>query len=764
MEEVERFGRLCRPRPAVLPALLVVDQGTESPSRAGLVSLYRSIEAHIHEDVEAFQEYFKINAPIFIPHKKIWVNKSGCVWDATPGVSDENALSETYKELYNFFFHHLQVRSATIEKVVSQLREMNLQSEENAFLRKLLLYSLDKFLRRNPNHFSKLRPLENVPIVPIAPKQGMESHQLASLNRPTWLFADRYDYHHSFLDRSTVRFADFAVELFPDLEALCLAISKAWPVDGQHCLSTLVREEKDIGAGVVYDLKWTSVFRDKLKFLRRYMMPSPYILTPRLTTSRIVKVGAAFEIKRKLDLLHSLKVYSAPTLSVRTFLSQGQLGKSVEGAAVARQALHKTTVSDLKFYVRNDANPFQCLEALGGEFISFCNIGDGRYQYLVQSVMISQDDRQMYDILTRERIGGNEVPPYVPLPVQTLEMVPAPEPRHPLAKVSGNVKQTSAPAQIVQKEPSVTVSMPVAADGKVATATISPIPEQASDLAAMSTLRISGTTLGPKQDHVSGREALQASRLRDQQSVIQIGGTPATVPAPRPRPTDAQNYFAVYDPKSAGRPGLTGVNRSAMSNSSLPPVARQRSSPPSYTTESPNRYARAKTEADFVREQDIGIQGEVRVWDILKDVFGQDLDAKYWTSELRDLAKLNLPHWRPEDPELTYGDFTVPDRGGLLTSWLLANGVELPQSSVAATRIYHIEVKSTAGPSQEPIHMSQLQMLRCEELSGNVEEVFLVFRLFELDSGNGETEIFADPWKMIQEGRLTREPESWLIQ
>lgn len=46
-----------------------------------------------------------------------------------------------------------------------------------------------------------------------------------------------------------------------------------------------------------------------------------------------------------------------------------------------------------------------------------------------------------------------------------------------------------------------------------------------------------------------------------------------------------------------------------------------------------------------MREQNIGIQGEMKVWNILKEIFGQDLDVKYWTSEIRVRAKLNVPHW-----------------------------------------------------------------------------------------------------------------------
>lgn len=193
-------------------------------------------------------------------------------------MSDEHALSDAYPELYNFFFHHLQVRSATIEKVINQLRDMNVQDEETPQLRKLLLFSLSNFLRRTPKDFVKLRALEGVPVVPIVSTYGVVSHQLASLNKSTWLFADRHDYHKSFIDRNTVRFADFDVESYPQLEPLVLAIFKAWPVDGQHCLSSLVKEVKDIGTGIVYNPQGTVLFRDKLKFLRRYLTSSPHAI------------------------------------------------------------------------------------------------------------------------------------------------------------------------------------------------------------------------------------------------------------------------------------------------------------------------------------------------------------------------------------------------------------------------------------------------------------------------------------------------------
>ena len=81
-------------------------------------------------------------------------------------------------------------------------------------LRKKLLLSLNRRLAETPGDLPKLRSLENVPLIPIAPKYGMEVTRLASLNRPTWLFADQHDYYESFKDHEKVSFAAFSVDDF----------------------------------------------------------------------------------------------------------------------------------------------------------------------------------------------------------------------------------------------------------------------------------------------------------------------------------------------------------------------------------------------------------------------------------------------------------------------------------------------------------------------------------------------------------------------
>jgi hypothetical protein len=173
--------------------------------------------------------------------------------------------------LKNFFWFTLKIQSATIESVIERLRNMSMPGNDDPALRKKLLFSLDRRLVENKGDLPKLRSLENVPLMPIAPKYGMEATRLASLNRPTWLFADQHDYYESFKDHDKVSFAAFSVDEFFRIEKLCETVGKLWIVDGERRLSLLVKEEMIANTSFVFNPILTATFRSKLKFLRRYI-------------------------------------------------------------------------------------------------------------------------------------------------------------------------------------------------------------------------------------------------------------------------------------------------------------------------------------------------------------------------------------------------------------------------------------------------------------------------------------------------------------
>ena len=206
---------------------------------------------------------------IYIYTKNTWCSKSNCVWKPIPGVDEKEVLSSLYPKLESFFVTNLLIDNGTIEMIVLKLTSISQPGQDDAKNRKPLLYALNDFLREKPTDYSKLRPLENVPVMPIASRLGLDGVRLASLNKATWCFGDIHDYYESFKGLEGVNFADFDIDDFPKLQHLADAIKAAWSVDGQRRLSLLVKRTEDFGSDIRYSMSWTTILREKLQFLRR---------------------------------------------------------------------------------------------------------------------------------------------------------------------------------------------------------------------------------------------------------------------------------------------------------------------------------------------------------------------------------------------------------------------------------------------------------------------------------------------------------------
>jgi len=207
-------------------------------------------------------------------HQERLVQQTDCVWKPIPGVDEKEVLSTLYPKMASFFVTNLLIDNGTIEMIVLKLMHISQPGQDDLKNRKPLLYALSDFLHEKPGDFAKIRPLQDVPVMPIAQRLDLEGVRLASMNKATWCFSDIHDYYESFKGVEGVNFADFDIDDFPKLHHLSDAIKSAWPVDGQRRLSELVKRTSDFGAYVVYSMKWTEFLRKKLKFVRRWA-PKP---------------------------------------------------------------------------------------------------------------------------------------------------------------------------------------------------------------------------------------------------------------------------------------------------------------------------------------------------------------------------------------------------------------------------------------------------------------------------------------------------------
>lgn len=184
-------------------------------------------------------------------------------------MSAGNVLADQYPELQSFFFHKLKIPSATIAKVIDELRTNTANASLDMQRRKVLIFTLSDFLKKSPKDSHKLEVLKDVPVMPVGDSRfGTSAINIVSLNKMWWYFADQHRYYNCFLNKLT--FADFRVDEYTRLEPLDQAIRRVW--GEHHRLSVSVIEEKDLGSPFTLDPNSTNSLREKVKYLRRYVM------------------------------------------------------------------------------------------------------------------------------------------------------------------------------------------------------------------------------------------------------------------------------------------------------------------------------------------------------------------------------------------------------------------------------------------------------------------------------------------------------------
>lgn len=182
----------------------------------------------------------------------------------------EITLADHYHELQSFFFHRLKIPSATITKVIDELRANTGHDSLDILRRKALIFTLSDFLKRTPRDSPKLEALKDVPVIPVADNRyGTSAINIASLNKTWWCFADQHRYYKCF--QSKVAFAAFRVEEYARLEPLDQAMQRVWGGE-HHRLSSSVVENRDHGARPNLDANGTNALREKVKYVRRYVM------------------------------------------------------------------------------------------------------------------------------------------------------------------------------------------------------------------------------------------------------------------------------------------------------------------------------------------------------------------------------------------------------------------------------------------------------------------------------------------------------------
>ncbi|RBA17408.1 hypothetical protein FPRO05_02132 [Fusarium proliferatum] len=150
------------------------------------------------------------------------------------------------------------------------------------------------------------------------------------------------------------------------------------------------------------------------------------------------------------------------------------------------------------------------------------------------------------------------------------------------------------------------------------------------------------------------------------------------------------------------------------------------------------------------RDKKVGAAGELYVFELL--------------------SNLNLPNWNRTNWQKAWrgretADLVYVDTEGHLTNTLIGCGYLGHDEWHGARPRYYIEVKTTTGPCSTAFYMSGKQYQLMQQIHHNEDhsEIYMVFRVFQLDSDEIGLCVYTDPEKLRQDGRLLFKGQAWSI-
>ncbi|RKL19789.1 hypothetical protein BFJ68_g3268 [Fusarium oxysporum] len=149
------------------------------------------------------------------------------------------------------------------------------------------------------------------------------------------------------------------------------------------------------------------------------------------------------------------------------------------------------------------------------------------------------------------------------------------------------------------------------------------------------------------------------------------------------------------------------------------------------------------------RYREIGFLGERFVYRMFQSRI-KDWTYENWTSKLR----VEAGHPRFTGREKDFSDFTYQDRFGQMKGVLREAGMDVIVEWTHNTK-FHLEVKATLGPCSEPCFVSQNQLDKMRQYEGDLGNVYILIRVFQLEAEGGPSfRFFLNPWSLYLEGAL----------
>ncbi|RYP39352.1 hypothetical protein DL767_002263 [Monosporascus sp. MG133] len=169
--------------------------------------------------------------------------------------------------------------------------------------------------------------------------------------------------------------------------------------------------------------------------------------------------------------------------------------------------------------------------------------------------------------------------------------------------------------------------------------------------------------------------------------------------------------------------------------------------------------------ASIERDKKVGAAGELFVFELLSSLnpplrgFCRD----NWKSTIRRYATAhpdyaNISDWKG----IETSDLEYKDEIGTLTEALVRHRY-LSSTWRRRPPQYYIEVKTTPGPWDTPFFMSHAQYEKMRRLSTQ-DSIYVIFRVSDLYSTRVGCQIYVDPLRLANEGRLMFTADRWTVK
>ena len=237
-------------------------------SQKCIANLYEKIQQRYTDDLDLVKKSFKEKSLIFVPTSNTtttskWVASNQCVWNGPASLRSIPRLMDLYPNHRQLFSELLEIKSATLETIISETNAAILSQDINHI--KDLLLEIDSFLKQtnDPGAGLAVYSLSNSKVFPILQPgiAGLVTLQ-SSFTSVRWFIADRQHLYDSFV--GTLPLLDVAVNEIPMIEHLLNALRL-----DSRLLSNVAKPKAQKAGKVERDESYENTFRSKVGFIAR---------------------------------------------------------------------------------------------------------------------------------------------------------------------------------------------------------------------------------------------------------------------------------------------------------------------------------------------------------------------------------------------------------------------------------------------------------------------------------------------------------------